>query len=229
MPFRREGVGCALRALAPQREVADAGREGRWMRDGRGEAAVQRDVAAAQRGDREAMHALYVRFAGQVHRRVLAIVRDRHEAEDVTQQVFAKLLTQLALYRPGPAPFEAWMLRVARNVALDHVRRGRPLPSPDLPAEHPATDETDRDRAASLREALATLPESQRSVLVMHHLLGLSPAEIATRMGRSVHSVHCLHNRGRAAARVALNDLGSAPVTSARGSGQTWQPGLRAA
>jgi RNA polymerase sigma-70 factor (ECF subfamily) len=170
-------------------------------------------VCAAKGGDREAMRELYVRHAAGVHAYVSRIVCDRHDAEDVTQQVFAKLLTELDRYRPGEAPFLAWVLRVAHNVAIDHLRRVRTVPCEEVRELHARVDETGDEARSSLRTALASLPADQRDVLLLTHLVGLSPEEIATHLGRSVRSIHGLHYRGRAAARVALHDLGSAPAT----------------
>jgi len=176
---------------------------------------VRRIVKAAQAGDREAMQELYVMHAAAVEAHVRRIVGGRHDAEDVTQQVFAKLLTELHRYRPGDPPFAAWVLRVAHNVAIDHLRRMRVMPSWTEAdgAERPA-DDAARECSVSLRVALGDLPADQRNVLLLHHLVGLSPSEIALRLGRTGHSVHCLHHRGRRSARVALNDLGAAPVTA---------------
>ncbi|MDP9346151.1 MAG: sigma-70 family RNA polymerase sigma factor [Actinomycetota bacterium] len=174
-------------------------------------------VAAARAGDREAMRDLYVSHAASVHDYVLRIVGNRHDAEDVTQQVFAKLITSLDQYRPGEAPFMAWVLRVAHNVAIDHVRRPRTVPweqVPDADARG-ARDGVAEQARASLQAALGSLPEAQRDVLVLTHFVGLSPAEIASQLGRSVRSVHGLQYRGRVAAREALQNLGSAPATVA--------------
>jgi RNA polymerase sigma-70 factor (ECF subfamily) len=173
---------------------------------------VKRLVGAAQAGDRDAMRALYVRFSGGVHVYVGRIVPQR-DAEDVTQQVFAKLLTELDRYRPGEAPFAAWVLRVARNLAIDHVRRSRLVPCEEVRGADDVADEAARDCADSLREALAGLTADQRNVLLLRHLVGLSPTEIAEHLGRTVRSVHCLHHRGRSAARTALHDLGAGPAT----------------
>jgi RNA polymerase sigma-70 factor, ECF subfamily len=156
---------------------------------------VRRLVARAKAGDNDAM-------------------LDRDEAEDVTQQIFAKLLTELWRYQPREAPFRAWVLRVARNVAIDHLRRSHAVPSETVPATADTIDESGAERRASLQAALATLTPGQRDVLVLRHLVGLTPEEIAVRLGRSVRSVHCLHHRGRAAACHALHELGSAPVTA---------------
>jgi RNA polymerase sigma-70 factor, ECF subfamily len=170
-------------------------------------------VSLATAGDRDAMRELYMAHAAGVQACVLRIVGDRHDAEDVTQQVFAKLLTDLPRYRPGEAPFRAWVLRIAHNVAVDHLRRRRAVPCEAVREHDGGGDEAAAQARTSLRAALASLPPAQRDVLVLTHLVGLSPPEIAARMGCSVRSVHGLHYRGRAAACVALNNLGSAPAT----------------
>ncbi|MEA2248256.1 MAG: hypothetical protein QOH46_2785 [Solirubrobacteraceae bacterium] len=159
------------------------------------------------------MQALYVRYAPDVQQYVSRIV-PRQDAEDVTQEVFAKLLTELSRYRPGDAPFSAWVMRVARNLAIDHLRRNRMIPCDEVRSGDTSADDAARDRAASLRVALARLTSGQRHVLVLSHLVGLTPVEIAEHLGVSVRSVHCLQHRGRCAARVALGDLGAAPATS---------------
>jgi RNA polymerase sigma-70 factor (ECF subfamily) len=175
---------------------------------------VRRLVLAAREGDRDAMQQLYRLHVTAVHAHVLRIVGDAHDADDVTQQVFAKLLTGLDRYRPGEAPFVAWVLRVAHNAAIDHVRRVQ-LVSCSAVEEAEALDDPRAEEArASLYAALASLPPAQRDVLLLMHVVGLSPREIADRLGRSVRSVHGLHYRGRVAARSALNDLGSAPTVA---------------
>jgi RNA polymerase sigma-70 factor, ECF subfamily len=60
----------------------------------------------------------------------------------------------------------------------------------------------------------ATLPEQQREVLVLRHVVGLSPAEIASRMGKTESSIHGLHHRGRATLKATLVELESEPVTA---------------
>jgi RNA polymerase sigma-70 factor (ECF subfamily) len=168
----------------------------------------------AQLGDREALGFLYTRYADDVHRYVQSIVHDTHEAEDVTQQVFAKLIHVIGKYEQREVPFFAWLLRVARNLAIDHVRRQRMVPVDEIRT----SDEGSGDPAAGrpmrdLQTALSTLPIDQREVVVLRHFAGLSPGEIARRTGRSEGSIHGLHHRGRRAVRDALTSLGAAPAT----------------
>jgi RNA polymerase sigma-70 factor (ECF subfamily) len=175
---------------------------------------ISEAVKKAQLGDREALGFLYARYADNVYGYVRSIVHDSHEAEDVTQQVFAKLIHVIGKYEERDVPFFAWVLRVARNLAVDHLRRQRLIPVEEVRVSDASSAESTRSqRITDLREALAELPKDQREVLVLRHLAGLSPTEIATRTGRSEGSIHGLHHRGRRALRVELTSRGSAPAT----------------
>lgn len=158
---------------------------------------INNAVLRAQAGDTEAIRLLYLRYKDNIFGYVLSFVRDQHEAEDITQQVFLKLMSVIGKYRPREVPFTSWLLRVARNVALDHIRRPRSLLCEEV---FDATDQSDQlgdDRRRGLEQALKSLPEEQRNVIVLRHLVGLTPGEIAVRIGRSESAVHGLHHRGR--------------------------------
>jgi RNA polymerase sigma-70 factor, ECF subfamily len=189
-------------------------RAGRLVDDEAGNRAVAQAVVRAKQGDREAIRYLYVHYADHVYGYVSSIVRDEHDAEDVTQHLFAKLMTALPKYEPRQVPFSAWILRVARNVAVDHMRQRRAVPCEEVRELdiREDDDETARHRSLGLRDALASLPEEQRQVVVMRHLVGLSPGEIAGRLGRTEPSIHGLHHRGRGALRSALNEMECAPT-----------------
>ena len=174
---------------------------------------VSRAVKRAQEGDREALGFLYARYADNVLGYVRSIVHDQHEAEDITQHVFAKLMHVIGKYEEREVPFFAWILRVARNVAVDHLRRQRTIPVEEIRGADDGHEHTSAGRISDLREALATLPPDQREVLVLRHFAGLSPAEIAQRTGRTEGSVHGLHHRGRRALTAELTSRGATPVT----------------
>jgi RNA polymerase sigma-70 factor (ECF subfamily) len=145
---------------------------------------------------------------------VASFVRDHHEAEDITQNVFAKLTKAIKHYQQQEVPFDAWILRVARNAALDFLRAKRAIPTEEVRVADSGHAETSLDRGRALREALEELPEDQREVLVLRHIVGLSPVEIADTLNKSESSVHGLHHRGRRSLRASLVDLGAAPVVA---------------
>jgi RNA polymerase sigma-70 factor (ECF subfamily) len=169
-------------------------------------------VSRAKEGDRDALRYLYVSYSNNVYSYVRSIVHDDHEAEDVTQHVFAKLMTTVGKYDERGGPFLSWLLRLARNVAIDQLRANRITPAevaPDLDA----LSAEEPDQVETVRAALAVLPEEQRKVVILRHLVGLTPGEIAECMGRTEDSIHGLHHRGRRALQRELERLESMPCT----------------
>jgi RNA polymerase sigma-70 factor (ECF subfamily) len=174
---------------------------------------VRLAIARAKEGDRDAVRFLYIRYSNNVYGYVRSIVRDEREAEDLTQHVFMKLVTVIVKYDDHGVPFSGWLLRMARNVALDHLRRRQPTPTEEVFAPDCQVDDCARDSARDFHAALASLPEEQREVVIMRHVVGLTPREIADQLGRSESSIHGLHHRGRRALQHELRRLGSAPST----------------
>jgi RNA polymerase sigma-70 factor, ECF subfamily len=171
-------------------------------------------IARAKTGDAGALHFLYVRYADDVCGYVASIVHDQHEAEDITQTLFLKLLTKIQRYEQRDVPFAAWILRVARNSALDHVRARRAIPFEEVRTSDEGREDEDLERCQSLKIALDRLPTEQREVLVLRHIAGLTPGEIAQRLGKTESSIHGLHHRGRGALQAALRELEAAPLTA---------------
>jgi RNA polymerase sigma-70 factor (ECF subfamily) len=179
---------------------------------------VQQAVARAKQGDAEGLHFLYVRYAIDVHRYVASIVHDHHEAEDITQNIFVKLMTRISKYEERAVPFGAWIMRVARNAALDHMRARRAIPTEEVRVTDPGRPETEPGRSNDLRHALEQLPDDQREVLILRHVVGLSPVEIASTLDKTESSVHGLHHRGRRTLRAKLVELDAAPIVARRAS-----------
>jgi len=177
-------------------------------------AAIRGAVAAAQAGDSQGIHFLYARFSADVQRYVNSIVHDYHEAEDITQNVFAKLTRRIGKYEERDVPFAAWIMRVARNAALDHMRASRAIPTEEVRIDDGGRVHMDVGRSRDLRLALEGLPEDQREVMVLRHIAGLTPVEIADALDKTESSVHGLHHRGRRALQEKLVELGAAPVVS---------------
>lgn len=175
---------------------------------------VHAAVAQAQAGNNEGLHFLYVRFAPDVQRFVNNLVHDHHEAEDITHNVFAKLATKIDRYEQREVPFAAWILRVARNAALDHLRARRAVPVEEVQVVETGQTQLAAERSRDLRQALEQLPDEQREVLILRHIVGLSPLEIADALGKSESSIHGLHHRGRLGLQNSLRSTGAAPVVA---------------
>ena len=84
----------------------------------------------------------------------------------------AKLMTTIGKYDDRGVPFFAWLLRLARNLAIDHIRANRLMPTENV-IDPDVSSGSDLDRAETVRAALATLPEEQRQVVFLRHVVGL--------------------------------------------------------
>jgi RNA polymerase sigma-70 factor, ECF subfamily len=193
---------------------ADQIRHGRPRRHSypKDEVLVALAVAQAKEGDRSALQFLYIRYAKDVHRYVNSIVRDHHEAEDITQGVFLRLTRALKSYTAYEVPFSAWLRRVARNAALENLRSTRITPVHEVPTANENTEALRSERVQDLKEALERLPYEQREVLVLRHLAGLSPGEIARMLHKTESAIHGLHHRARGTLKTALQELEATPV-----------------
>lgn len=132
-------------------------------------------------GDSHSLEELYHRTRTVVYGLVLSYLKHPQDAEDVTQDAFVRIWDTAASYRPQGKPM-AWLLTVARNLALMRLReRGKTQELTDeewsaLPARAP--DVTTEDRHV-LRAALSVLSEQERQVVMLHAVTGLKHREIA--------------------------------------------------
>jgi len=169
-------------------------------------------VTRAQAGEAEAIGRLYEQHHEALFRYLWARVGERPLAEDLTGEVFMRMLNALPHYRASTAPFRAWLYQIARNLLVDHYRKtsGRvlvPLQQAEvmrdemsdlsLTVEHQLTMER-------VHQALARLDEAQREVVALRFLSGLSLQEVAAALGKTENAVKALQHRGLAALRQAL-------------------------
>lgn len=205
---RFEGLGRLAEAARPAGGVAQS--------EERNSPLVSQAIRRAQAGDRDALGFLYARYAENIYGYVRGIVRNHHEAEDITQHVFAKLMRVIGKYEERDVPFFAWALRVARNVTMDYIRSERLVPVEEIHvAGREQSDPAMGGGMDELREALDMLPCAQREVLILRHVAGLTPLEIAKLTGKSEGSIHGLHHRGRRTLAAELANRGMAPTTMA--------------
>ena len=159
-------------------------------------------VARARGGDASAFEALVRRHYRAAHTVALATLGNGADAEDVCQEAFIRALEKLDDCRE-PAKVSAWLLRIVRNQAHNHrdyleVRAAAPLdavPSSSAgPAPRPAERAELRQR---LQEAVGTLSEVRREVLLLHDLEGWRHREIARHLGIStgMSRQHLMHAR----------------------------------
>jgi RNA polymerase sigma-70 factor (ECF subfamily) len=96
------------------------------------------------------------------------------------------------------------------------MRSRRATPADEIRLADDGHAQTGLDLSRDLRRALEQLPEDQREVLILRHVAGLSPVEIAATLQKSESSVHGLHHRGRRTLQAKLTELGAAPVVARR-------------
>src|SRR5436189_4229452 len=98
-------------------------------------------VEQAQQGNRDALEELYLIHFDRIYSYLHMSVGNRHDAEDLTTQVFLKMLESIGKFRWQSAPFSAWLFRIAHNLAMDHFRaRRRWQPEEEVP-EPPGEEE----------------------------------------------------------------------------------------
>jgi len=156
-------------------------------------------------GDAEALRAIVERYQDRIFSLIFGIVRDRHEVEDVAQEVFLKVYTRIQAFDER-SKFYTWLYRVAANAAKDHVKKRSRRPAVALEEDDviPSTGESPVGHAAAaetrrlVREAIAALPLRYREVLTLRELDGLSYNEIAGVLRISIGTVESRLHRARA-------------------------------
>ncbi len=138
----------------------------------------------------ETFEALYERAFPKVYAYVASLVRDRSAAEDVTAQAFERAYRKRRSYRASRGSAEAWVFGIARNAALDELRKRKrraTLETEPEDTESPSPDEAAEGalRRAVVREALAGLDGAERDLVALKFMGGLTNAEIARVLGLS--------------------------------------------
>lgn len=174
---------------------------------------LESDVARLQRGDPDALGLVLERYQHRLFRYLFRLVRESATAEDLFQQTWMRVAEHIRRYDPR-RPFEAWLFSVARNLAIDHLRRYRPesldepLPSGGargelVAAEGPSSLDAvlAREREQRLAEALAGLPAIYREVLTLRFEEEMKLEEIAEVLGAPLSTVKTRLRRALGALR----------------------------
>jgi RNA polymerase sigma-70 factor (ECF subfamily) len=187
------------------------------------------DVAqrAAQR-DPDAFAQLYDEHVDVVFRSIYYKVSDTGIAEDLTAEVFSKAWERIDRFQWRNVPVQHWLLRIARNVVIDHWRSRRRPTSPidelgETTSDDPSLEEhVERDlEVETLGRALAKLPDVQREVLVLRFIEDYSHKDVAAVLGKSVDAVRQIQRRALLALQAVLADDGATERV------ETSEPALR--
>ena len=160
------------------------------------------DAALVQRclsGDSDALRSLVLRFQGVVFSLCVRMLGDRHEAEDVAQETFIRLVRHAPGYE-GRGQFSAWLQTIARRLSLNVLRTRKRRPEVSIEAAFDRPSRVDAEKGLELKEvqrALARLPKRQRKALWLKAAEGLSYREIAEALACSESDVANAVFRGR--------------------------------
>lgn len=174
--------------------------------------------------DRESFEAIYGRFSGRVHAYALQRLRDPDLAADITSTVFTKALANLRMFQQreptSDAAFEGWLMTIARNAIIDHVRANKRLVilDPDTYRHHltgaspdPASAPVAPDERKRLLNALQQLNATQQRIVLLR-LQGWNGVEIADLLGMSHGSVRTAQHRAYSRLRDVLTSESASPV-----------------
>jgi RNA polymerase sigma-70 factor, ECF subfamily len=153
---------------------------------------------------------LYRAARDDVYAYVATLLGDRSAAEDVTASAFERAFLKQGTYKPARGTERAWLFGIARNAALDELRRRKRSaaltaePADDAPAPEDATDTA--LRRAALRTALARLAPRERELIALKFHAGLDNAELATVLGVSVSNAGTMLHRAVTKLRKAIDE-----------------------
>lgn len=159
-------------------------------------------VEGARAGDAEALSALYEHYFPRVFRYVSSRLHNGDDAEDVTEEIFLRIIDNVSGFTWRGLPFGAWVFRIARNEIVSFVRKQKTRgitaelteSIPDDSPDHTVQVENDLTFQV-VRKAMERLPEAQRQVVQLRFVAGLSVAETAQALKKTENNVKVLQHK----------------------------------
>lgn len=164
-------------------------------------------IARAVKRDREAFGLLYDRHVTRVYRHVYYMVGNPAEAEDLTAQAFLQAWRAIERYQVRGAPFVSWLMRIAHNLGVSHLRSRKPsseLPETLVDRSRDGNPADVLQRTADgerVREAILRLRDEHRRVIILRFVEDLDYREVAEIVGKSVPAVRVIQHRALKALR----------------------------
>ena len=174
-------------------------------------------IARAVRRDPEAFSQLYVQFYDPVLRRVNGIVRNHHDAEDITNEAFLRAWNAMPRFQDRDVSILAWFSIIAERIAIKQVRNRRPSVAVEdvvlgAPMDHnPDVLAEQAYDVAVLKEALEELPSMQREIVSKRFLEDRSYTELGLAFGKPEGTVRVIQHRALKALRTILSDKKESP------------------
>ncbi len=168
----------------------------------------QEIVARAARGDVDAFTKLYEENFDRVYRYLYVRLGNEAESEDITQEVFAKVLEVIGSFQWRDVPFASWLFRIAHNKMIDHIRKEKRVERADSEEAVLSLDDPDPADIAEhnlqlekVRHNIGKLSPAQREVIWLRFGAGLTTTEVASALGKSTGTVKALQYNGIVALR----------------------------
>jgi RNA polymerase sigma-70 factor, ECF subfamily len=166
---------------------------------------VRRLVDRAQQGDRQALEELYLMHFDRIYSYLQMSVGNRHDAEDLTNQTFVRMLESIDRFEWRKVPISAWLFRIAHNLAMDHFRsRRRWQPEEEPPEQEDSVARSAEEEALqsigrqSMLELIEGLSLDQQQVLTLKFVFNFSNADAATILGKTEGAIKSLQHRALA-------------------------------
>ena len=163
---------------------------------------VRKLVERAQAGERDALEELYLIHFDRIYSYLHMTVGNRHDAEDLTNQTFLKMLESIGRFRWQAAPFSAWLFRIAHNLSMDHFRANRrwqpeeEVPEPPDSQERSAEDEAMQSIGRqSMMSLIDTLSPEQQQVLTLKFVFNFPNGDVATILEKTEGAIKSLQHR----------------------------------
>ena len=213
---------CVITGVMPDAGVVTGGRveleTGTAVRRGKIGASAWADadhddtIAEAARTDPSAFRVLYERHWPFVYRYLRSRTARDDDTADLAATTFERALAGVHGYRPGSSGFRAWLLRIARNVAIDASRRRRATEpigiTHGLALAEPGAEARvlEAERSRELRALVTALPDAQRDAIVLRYAAGLTAREIGAVIGKSEAATQKLLTRALARLKESYRD-----------------------
>ena len=172
-------------------------------------------VERAKQGDRVAFEELYLLHFDRIYGYLQLSVRNKHDAEDLTNQTFVKMIESIDRFEWQKVPISAWLFRIAHNLAMDHFRSHKRWQPEEEPPEPPGSEERSAEDEAfhamgerSMFELIENLSEDQQQVLTLKFVFDFSNAEVGTILGKSEGAVKSLQHRALGSLQRQLAEAG---------------------
>lgn len=167
-----------------------------------------------QKGDPKAGQIIFDNFAPQIFRFFLVRTSNRETAEDLTQEVFFKVIRRIETFDQKLGSFSGWLWQIARNTVKDYYRKKKPLPLSDYVLQKKERDDfisyaNDTNQDLKMSEALDLIKnfsEEEQEVFSLHYLSDLPYKEIGKRFSKSENSLRVLVHRVNKKIRKLINN-----------------------